>query len=306
MACYKPLKGYLKRGGGWTFDKRASSFAVKKEISCGNCIGCRIMHAQGWALCCIHEAQLYEDNCFITLTYDNDNLPPLGNLRKSDHQKFIKRLRKKYSNKTIRFFSCGEYGDENLRPHYHTLLFNHDFADKKYYTTRRKNPVWRSQELLELWGLGRIEMGTLTQQSAGYSARYALKKVNIEIRAGADRQRRQKQVETGNFDHQTGEIPELIQPYITMSKKPGIGSGWYDKFKDDVFPDGFVVMNGTRHKVPAYYLKKYEVENPEGYQNLCDSRRDFVNKHKKDSTPDRLAVRERVKLAQLSNLKREL
>lgn len=301
MACYKPIPGYLRKGGGWTPSKKESSFGVKMEISCGQCIGCRIMHAQGWAIRCTHEAQLYNDNCFITLTYDNDHLPPHGTLRKTDHQKFMKRLRKQHKHKTIRFFTVGEYGEANGRPHYHTLLFNHDFADKAFYTNRRNIPVWHSAELTKLWGHGRIEIGTLTTASAGYAARYALKKVNGAALQKIDTRTGLKKYEA--IDLSTGEIVKLTPEYLTMSTKPGIGKGWWDKYKTDVYPDGFVVLDGKKYKVPDYYTEQYKLEQPDAYLELCDSRRDF-HKCSPDGSPARLAVREQVKIAQTNRLKR--
>ena len=55
-------------------------------LPCGQCIGCRLEYSRQWAIRCMHEASMYDDNCFITLTYDNDHLPSDGSLHKSHFQ----------------------------------------------------------------------------------------------------------------------------------------------------------------------------------------------------------------------------
>jgi len=45
----------------------------------------------------------------------------------------MKRLRKHYSGRTIRYYMCGEYGENMGRPHYHAVFFNLRFADQLYF-----------------------------------------------------------------------------------------------------------------------------------------------------------------------------
>ena len=94
-------------------------------LPCGQCIGCRLERSRSWAVRCVHEAYMYDDNCFITLTYDNDNLPLTGDglptLDRDAVTLFLKRLRFRFPH-TIRYFGCGEYGDKLSRPHYHLIL----------------------------------------------------------------------------------------------------------------------------------------------------------------------------------------
>jgi len=111
---------------------------------------------------------MHEDNCFITLTFDNEHIAKRKNpesLDNKEFQRFMKRLRKKYPHK-IRFFHCGEYGDQNKRPHYHALLFGHDFKDKKLWSNKGDFKLFVSQELAELWPYGFHTIGAVSFDTA--------------------------------------------------------------------------------------------------------------------------------------------
>ena len=109
-------------------------------VPCGRCIGCRLDYSRVWAERCVHEASQYENNWFLTLTYDDDHLPigkkGIPTLIKDEVSSFMKRLRTKmkreYGVDGIRFFACGEYGTNGervLHPHYHIILFNCPLQD---------------------------------------------------------------------------------------------------------------------------------------------------------------------------------
>ncbi|MEO5355656.1 MAG: hypothetical protein H7835_21005, partial [Magnetococcus sp. XQGC-1] len=89
----------------------------------GQCVGCRLERSRQWAIRVMHEASQHEHNCFITLTYNDDNLPANGSLNYRHFQNFMKRLRKYYVEFTVRFYMCGEYGENFARPHYHACIF---------------------------------------------------------------------------------------------------------------------------------------------------------------------------------------
>lgn len=245
---------------------------------------------------CLHEAQLHEDNMFLTLTYDDEHLPYGGTLVKKDFQDFMKRYRKRLGGAPLQYFHCGEYGDEKRRPHYHALLFGHQFVDAKFHrSTPRGDRVFTSEQLSELWGKGFCTIGAVTFESAAYVARYVVKKV------------------TGNKAalHYTvvdadGEIHELLPEYTTMSLKRPIGKGWFQQFASDCYPSDEVIVRGKRMKPPKFYDKLYELENPEGMARIKSEREAFARAHEQDSTPQRLAVREHVKLAQIRTLKRNV
>jgi hypothetical protein len=244
----------------------------------------------------MHEASLHENNCFITLTYDNAHLPPDGSLQLSDWQKFMKRLRKKYG-ENIRFYHCGEYGEKLGRPHYHACLFNFDFPDKKIWNrTKQGHTVWRSKSLEELWPMGLSEIGSVTFQSAAYVARYIMKKVT-----GA-----QSSDHYERIDPVSGEIRLLKPEYVTMSRRPGIAHGWFEKFGSDVYPSDSVIVNGRAVRPPRYYDKQLKELAPFMWDDVQYSRYEKSLNYLDDNSPERMLVKEQVALAKLKTLKRTL
>lgn len=172
MACFRPLTAfYSKEVGasgkrGITFNRNASFSGVPISVACGQCVGCRLEYSRQWAMRCVHESKMYDCNEFVTLTYDDKHMPPDGGLVRRDPQLFMKRLRKLKGN-GIRFYGCGEYGDTTLRPHYHFLLFNCHFGDKKFFKKAVSGErLYTSDELYELWPYGMNVIGSVTFDSA--------------------------------------------------------------------------------------------------------------------------------------------
>lgn len=230
---------------------------------CGRCIGCRLEHARQWAIRCVHEASMHEENAFITLTYNNENLPENGSLQKTDLQKFFKRLRRRIEPKRIRYYACGEYGERLSRPHYHACIFGHDFMDKEIVEAARgntlqdriTNSVHRSKELEKLWTKGFSTVGSVTFESAGYCARYVSKKINGLYQD----------------EHYQGKTPE----FALMSRRPGIGLPWYDQYKGDVYPKDFFTMKGRKLQPPLYYDNRLKKENYEMWLQIKERRREY-------------------------------
>jgi len=270
-------------------------------ISCGQCIGCRLERARDWAVRCMHEASLYDDNCFITLTYDNANLPDHGDLSLRDYQLFLKRVREfaraRYDVK-VRFFGCGEYGDMFGRPHYHFLLFNFDFPDKVYLRTSPDGYRTYTSELLSsLWPFGLSEIGDCTFQSAGYVARYCLKKVNGEAEA-----------EHYSYLDSEGRIRSRVKEFGTASNRPGIGAPWLAKFHTDVYNFDYVIVNGVKSSPPRYYDKKFAEIDPDEMERILAERSPTgpvaVARNKRENSLERLSVREEVLRSRISDLVR--
>lgn len=311
MTCYNPIKAYRSKALSAN-GKRPLVFLEKlsngetQEIPCGQCMGCRLERSRQWAVRISHEASLYKQNCFITLTYAPEHLPSDGSLDVRHYQLFMKKLRFKYGNK-IRFFHCGEYGEQLGRPHYHACLLNFDFPDKKLLrVTPRGDHVFSSASLDQLWGLGRTEIGTVTFESAAYVARYVTKKVTGKLAEN----------HYSRVDQETGEIILLKPEYTTMSRRPGIGAPWLERFSSDVYNhDQLVSRNGVKTPPPRFYDNRYELIDPEHMaqvrmkreQRDCNVYGTDENKRMRlDNTEERLKVRETVHKATVSQLKRKL
>ena len=187
MPCYNPLLAYRNDKNEVVINKLPHALDHVTEhvfnLPCGKCIGCRLNYAREWALRCVHEAKMHDNNSFITLTFNDEHLPKDGSLNVATFQRFMKRLRAG-TKKQLRFFHSGEYGEKYGRPHYHALIFGYDFPDKKIHYKNKKNPslnLYTSEELLKYWPYGHNMIGNLTYESASYTARYILKKIKQDI-----------------------------------------------------------------------------------------------------------------------------
>jgi len=248
----------------------------------------------------VHEASLHEENSFITLTYRPADLPAGGSLSKgkaSHLELFFKRLRKAIYPTLMRFYACGEYGEDLGRPHYHALIFGYEFPDKELATTVRGHKIYKSAMLNHIWGKGFCSIGEVTFQSAAYVARYIMKK-----QSGPKSKEHYQHV-----DGETGEISERVPEFTVMSRRPGIAADWFAKFATDVYPDDFVTLQGKKYKTPRYYDKLLARITPGGYAEVIKlARRETAKKSAGDNTPARLAVREQVQNLKLRRLEREL
>lgn len=322
MACYYPLQGYRSKAvepsgkRRIVFNPRHGIQDQQVDIPCGQCIGCRLERSKQWAIRCVHEASIHEENCFITLTYADEHLPENGDLVKKHFQDFMKRFRKAHGK--MRYYYCGEYGSQyddqgnkitdSLgrellgRPHYHACIFGFDFDDKVLWQIRRGISLYRSEKLERLWQYGYSSVGAVTFESAAYVARYVTKKINGQ-KADDICDQGLKHYEKLTDD---GEIVEVQKEYTDMSRRPGIGRDWFMHYKDDVYEHDSVIIRGKELKPPRYYMQLYEGIDEVGHDLVKENRREKMLKHQADNTIDRLRQREKVKLAQTKTLKREL
>lgn len=275
VPCFFPLRAFKAQGGGVTF--RGGFVDRPVLLPCGQCRGCRAERARQWAIRCVHEAQMHARNCFITLTYNRESCPPDGGLRVEDFQKFCKRLRKSCGR--FRFFHCGEYGEANKRPHYHACIFGLDFAvDRVLLRGSGQNRLYASGLLARSWGMGNCSVGELTYESAEYVARYCYKKITGSRAVD----------EYSRVDPVTGEVIRVAAPYVTMSRRPGVGSTWFEKFGAEVYPADEVVHKGRRFRPPRFYDGKID---PELLVELKAKRLARAADRKEELSPDRLRVR---------------
>lgn len=253
LAAYQSAKGVqpvLIRKEQLTFIDWTDKRYIK--IPCGQCTACRVRRSKQWAVRCVHEASCWPLNCFLTLTYDPKYVPQVPHpnkllknqltLYRPDFTLFMKRLRKKFG-PNIRFFMCGEYGEQGKRPHYHACLFNFDFLDKQLWQVKGGVKLYRSSDLEELWPWGFSTIGDVTMESAAYCARYIVKKM-----LGKESHRRY-----GN------RVPE----FTGCSRRPGIGEPFIKKYLDDVYPKDYTTFNGKKSRPPRYYDEYLKKINPD-------------------------------------------
>lgn len=223
------------------------------DIPCGKCLGCRLDKANEWAVRMYLESKRWKNACFITLTYNEQNLPKDKKLHPRDITLFLKRLRKAekgievWTNpkthkeeQPIRYLYCGEYGTKTKRPHYHMALFNYIPNDLKFYKTSNGSDekLYISQKIQKLWGKGFTPIGQMTYQSACYIARYVQKKAYSN---------------------------EKTDEFIRMSRMPGLGiSEWTDN-KNMLKKTGNILVNIKNaikiKQLPRYFKKLWEAED---------------------------------------------
>jgi len=311
MPCYKPLDAYIAKGKTENgkqlivFKRPSETYMQDIQLPCGQCIGCRLSRSIMWATRCMHESQLHEANCFITLTYDEHHLPDNHTLDHDYFQKFMKRLRKEISPTKVRYFMCGEYGDDSWRPHFHAILFGYDFPDKIEYTIgENENPYYISELLYKLWPYGFHTIGECTFETAAYVARYCVKKIT-----GDDAEAHYNRILT-DWNEVTGEITFMqevdLQPeYARMSTNPGIGKEWFNQFKSELYPSNFIITpNGKKVSIPHYYDKLQEDENEFILKQVKQQRKIAAQLHSQENTLLRLRAREFCKKAQAKQLTR--
>lgn len=312
MACFYP-KQALKTSVLTRNGKNAVRFISNQDselyrdspnllsgLPCGQCIGCRLERSRQWAIRCMNEAQLHEENCFVTCTFDDEHLYARHNpisLDKPEFQKFLKRLRKRFPDKKIRYYMCGEYGERYKRPHYHAILFGIDFPDKKLEKIENGFRYYSSSILRELWPFGNNIISDVSFDTCAYVARYIMKK-----HLGKDAWMQYFEY----IDWNTGEcVGHRIPEYTTMSRRSGIGKEFLDRYLQDIYPHDRIFMRGRGYsKPPKYYDTQFEIHSPTEFERLKAARIDAAKSKASDNTTDRLIAKQTVKLAQLRTIKR--
>lgn len=286
MSCYHPLVGiwngeYTESGkkkfkieGNLDPNQVKIMHPGSVTIPCGRCIGCRIDYSRSWADRMMLELETAGKGIFVTLTYDNEHLtychsdengiPDQGTLNKRDVQLFLKRLRKYFTGKEIRFYLAGEYGDHTFRPHYHVILFGiglDDFPDRRSHGQNELHQTYYiSDTLARIWNNGFVLISDVSWQTCAYVARYVTKKVQ------------------GNrtiYYDLIGALPE----FALMSRRPGLGRRYLDAHPDCLDYQNISLTTpegGLKLNIPKYFLKQLELTDPERYDKIKAQRREFA------------------------------
>ncbi len=193
-------------------------------VPCGKCLGCRINRSRGWVFRMLAEATNYKpaDISFLTLTYDDEHLPQ--GLKKVDVQLFLKRLRKFYEPRTIRYFFCGEYGETTKRPHYHAIIYG-------------VGQFELNLTISALWKLGFSVVGDANIEAIQYVAGYVTKKIT--------------------YKEQNKDLPP---EFILTSRRPGLGAGIADYLVQNARQWGdcppYIMMGNKKMSVPFFVREK--------------------------------------------------
>lgn len=283
MACTKPITGYYAKSTNPSgkrsivFDRKRAFSDLPVVLPCGMCLGCRIDKARQWSLRCVHEAKQHVFNSFVTLTYEDDHLPSDSAVNKRELQLFFKKLRK--AGFVFRYYASGEYGTINNRPHYHVLFFGIDFhEDRRLHRIQNEKRYYTSETLTRIWGNGRADITGLNITTAQYVAKYIIGK-----KLGKDAE---DDPVYSRLDLSTGEWFSVNPEFVLMSRRPGIGSDWYDQYHTDAFPSDFLVHEGRTYGVPRYYTNKLRSKDESAFKPIRAKRRREAEINKR--TPEQL------------------
>lgn len=203
---------------------------------CGHCEPCRANRQREWAGRILMEASCYESSAFITLTYNDDHLPPNGSLRPKDLQDWKKRAARALKHSRLRFFACGEYGSLTSRPHYHAVIFNAPSCLRGRTDKFRRGaggtvccPVCATYQ--KTWSLdgeeiGSIDVGMVEPRTASYIGGYIIKGKTHRLDARL-----------------RGNEPE----FSTKSLHPGLGA-----FAIDALAKSFTDAKRSALDIPTY------------------------------------------------------
>lgn len=270
--------------GGLEEDLKKSIGIETQKIPCGKCIGCRLDYSREWANRGFLEAKCWKDNYFVTLTYDDMNLPTQewldtddeGNYTRSirhplipeDFTKFMKKLRKELGN-GIRFMGCGEYGTEGKRPHFHIILFNAKLPKESFYKPRIiNNEMYFQNTIIEkCWKKGLSNVSEASWNNIAYTARYITKKINGDM-------------ETEHYD-EYGNVKEFFR----TSRNGGIGKFYYDAHKNEIYKNDEIIVKNRQgavsYKPPKYFDDMYEKEQPKKMKEIKRRRLRQAEKNQK-------------------------
>nr|QJB20336.1 MAG: replication initiator protein [Microvirus sp.] len=194
MGCLHPIPAWRTAGGVVLREPLERKDDLSHlRLPCGSCLQCRMDKARDWAVRCQLELNEHREYCWTTLTYTDDTLPLT--LRKDHLSGWLKRLRARNPDRTIRFFASGEYGERTQRPHYHAILFG----------------LPDHPSIQDTWPFGMVRVDPISPAAIAYVAGYTSKKVGYRLEPKE------------RVDPETGEVYEWQPPFLQMSRRPGIG-----------------------------------------------------------------------------------
>lgn len=210
---------------------------ANQVFDCGKCVHCRKKRGYELACKCVLHSSLYQQNSFLTLTYDEKKEGYHNDFNYPDIQKFKKRVRqfcKRNYGKKIEIFNVHEYG-KNGKKHWHLILFGHDFSHdpkpnlaRTLFTVHGDHRIYTSLRLTQLWPHGFNTIGSVEIASAMYQTQYM-----------------EKDLINGNSRNSKK----------SHSKHAGIGKPYFLKNYAQILKLGYIPINGGKLPIPRSFIK---------------------------------------------------
>lgn len=277
MPCFHPIQAWRTDSGDVRLNKLPPAAKYDLQLPCGRCIACRTVRAREWSLRSSLECQQHSTMCWTTLTYEEKYKPPT--LQKPHLTKFLKRLRQKAHRENhqakLRFFACGEYGEQTRRPHYHAILWG-----------LPETSTWPQQA----WPYGFLSTHTLTPAAIAYVAGYVSKKIAYEQDKKGER-----------VDPTTGEVYQYQPPFLQMSRRPGIGAN--AKQYSESWKQFAISKDGHKMAVPKYLHEAWlEKADWQDVEDLQETKKDLIEIKRRAGllTPLHLMMKEAAAIAKQS------
>lgn len=199
---------------------------------CRKCYNCRIARTNDWSIRLEDESIYHENIIFITLTYNNESLPSPPQVSKRTATLFIKKLRKWIStncNKTkIKYFLCGEYGEQGDRPHYHAIIFGWKPDDLLLFKVKNGNILYTSETLTKIWSYGFTTIANSSSETIRYCLKY-LQKINKPL------------------------VHSLEPNFSIMSNS--LGLQFIQENYQDIIKEESIRTKYGKNSIPRYYIK---------------------------------------------------
>lgn len=213
MTCLRPVVLYRNKKN-------------EQVVPCGRCVVCEDKKRKEWYVRVLSEVGYCDYSKFVTLTYDDLSLPDKNSLCHEHFQSFVKRLRKELfkNGLTLKYYMCGEYGEQKGRPHYHMIALIYGELPDKEYDIRKV--------IEEKWTLGYASFGTVTPRSVMYCLNYMKKQYKL------------------------GETEDRTKPYQRMSQ--GLGLQFLLDNEETLASRGVVKIKNYSYGIPRYFRKKSE------------------------------------------------
>lgn len=277
--CHSPITAYPV-SGGISFSRPVGHSGRTVQVPCRQCLHCRLTRAAEWGTRCWAESLSHANAWFLTLSQDDDHGSAWSSLDKAVLQAFWHRWRER--GVKVRYAACGEYGEQTERAHYHAAVFGPEIPGLEFFrNNERGDRLYVSDWLSELWGRGFVTVGALTPESAAYVAGYCLRDMYAK--------------QPGRYDtvNPSGELVERELPFFTMSRRPGIGAGFVERYGTQFAAGDFMISGGRKVPTPKYFHRVLEAQNPDLAAVLQERREDEVysDRAKRERRPGRLAAK---------------